>query len=181
MAEESTQRPASPGSLCPSCERFIGSADLCPYCGADSARPAAFRVFRLAALFLAILGLAFLCLASARRENPRVAIGDISPFMNFARVRVAGTVEKAPYAPRRDGKLDYLAFTLDDGSGRLRVTAERRVAQELEDRGLIPAAGASAEVSGSLSVSADGDPGLRLRRCEDLKIAGPGTARENAL
>jgi hypothetical protein len=181
MAAEIAQRPAARGSLCPSCERFIGPADLCPYCGAESARNPLFRLLRLAALALAVLGLAFLYLMSVHKDTPRIAIGDISPFMNFASVRVKGAVERTPYTSRRDGKVDYIFFTLDDGSGQLRVAAERRVARELADRGLIPAAGERVEVSGSLGVSADGAPRLRLRRIEDLKIASPAAGRNSAL
>jgi len=172
MGDGNSQGHRLAASLCPSCERFIGPADVCPYCGTGSARTPVLRLLRAAALLLSFLGLAFLYLMSAHREIPLVAVADISPFMNFARVRVAGTVTRAPYVPRRDGAVDYLFFTLDDGSGLIRVAAQDRVARRLVEGGLLPGAGSSAEASGSLSVSAEGDPKLRLHRAEDLKVAG---------
>lgn len=156
--------------LCPSCERFIGPADVCPYCGTDSAKSPVLRVLRYAALLLGVAGLAFLYLMVTHRDLPVIKVGEITPMMNFAYVRLAGVVERDAYVVRKKGKVDYISFSLDDGSGQLRVAAYRDIAQALAEKGLVPERGAFVDVTGSLSVSADGRAKLYLRAVEQLKI-----------
>jgi hypothetical protein len=156
---------------CPSCERFIGPADACPYCGTDSAKSPLLRGLRWAALLLAVLGVLFLYLMSVRRELPRVRIGDLAPAMNFARVRVAGTVERDPYVARVGGRADYLSFMLTDGSGSLRVAAYRDKAREIVDGGRVPARGSAVEVSGYVQVRSDGSYRLTIEEAHHLRTA----------
>ena len=169
MTEDGTgQRPAAREGTCPGCERFIGPADACPYCGADAAPRPGFRFLRYASLLLAVLGLAFLYLSTTRRDIPLVRIADITPLMNYASVRVAGTVVGNPYVKQANGVVDYVAFTLDDGSGRLRVTADGRVARALASRRTLPGAGSRVGAAGSLSVPAEGVARLRLQAADQL-------------
>ena len=158
------------GAFCPSCERFIGPADVCPYCDADSAKPPIVRLLRLVALVLALAGLAFLYLAATSKELPMVRISEITPMMNFAQAQVAGSVQKSPYVGEKKGTVDYISFPINDGSGELRVVAYGAVAKSLKDKGLLPVKGNSVEVAGSLDVTADDQPRLRLGSMERLKI-----------
>jgi hypothetical protein len=174
MDKGDSRGPAALEGLCPGCERFIGPADVCPYCGADAFKRPGLRFLRRAALLLALLGLAFLYLAAGRRELPLVRIADITPLMNYASVRVAGAAVGKPYVSRRNGAADYAAFTLDDGSGRLRVTADGATARALVERRLLPDSGSRAAVSGRLSVSADGGAKLRLQSADQLVTEGGG-------
>ena len=150
------------GALCPSCERFIGPTDVCPYCGADSARRPILRHLRRAALLLAVAGVGGLYLFARQSNPPVVKIGAISPAMNFAFVRVNGHVSGAAKVLREGGDVDYVAFFVGDGTGRLRVTAEGPVARALAGSGGVPADGEDVDVTGTINVSAEGPPRLRL-------------------
>jgi DNA/RNA endonuclease YhcR with UshA esterase domain len=158
------------GAFCPSCERFIGPADVCPYCDADSARPPIMRTLRCVSLVLAFVGLGFLYLAATTKELPTQKISEITPMMNFARSQVAGSVQKDPYVGEKKGLVDYISFPINDGSGELRVVAYGAVAKSLKDRKLLPVKGDFVEVTGDLDVTADGNPKLRLDATEKLRI-----------
>jgi len=170
MAEGAIPRAARRGELCPSCERFIGPADVCPYCGADSAKSPLLRMLRWYAVILAVAGLVFLFLMAVPREATVVSIGDITPFMNFGRVAVSGKVTREPYVSNREGKVDYVSFLIDDGSGQMRVAAEDAVAESFVAGRRLPAKGAQIQATGILSVSAEGLVRLRLMTAEDLLI-----------
>jgi hypothetical protein len=159
--------------LCPSCERFIGPADECPYCNADSARAPALRVLRYAALALAVPGLFFLYLMARGTDVPLVRIGDVNPLMNFAYVRVAGAVERDAYVGKDGDTVDYVSFLVSDGTGKLRVAAYDDVARGLARESRLPRAGDRVESAGSLSVAADGRTRLRLRSPDALLIGRP--------
>ena len=172
MPEEN--EPAEPGSaICPSCERWIGTADVCPYCQADSAKLPMLRVLRYGALLLAVAGLGALYVAARYRELPVIRIDEITPLMNYAYVRVAGTVERNAYVARRNGQVSYLSFSVNDGTGPLRVAAYRDVAEALAGRNMVPAAGMRVDAAGSLSVQAGGNVRLILQSAEQLKTVPP--------
>lgn len=164
-------------AVCPSCERFMGPAAVCPYCDADSRHHPFVRRIRYSALFLALAGLVLLYVMARHRDTPLVRVGQINPAMNFGCVRVNGTVSRRPYVSREADRVDYVSFLVDDGTGSLRVAAYRDVARVLEAADRLPTKGQSVEVSGVLTVSGDGDLRLRLRSPEHVKmIAGVNPA-----
>ncbi len=110
-------------ACCPACSRFIGPADVCPYCDTDSARLPVWRRLRWIAIIMAVAGLAVLMVVVTHRELPRVTAKAMRPTMNYAMVRVQGKVASAP-ASRRGGST---SFTLQDATGRWTVYADPRV------------------------------------------------------
>jgi len=154
-------------TLCPSCNRYIGPVGKCPYCNTDAGPPPLMRAMRLVALLLATAGLLLLYLTARHREPPLVRIADITPVMNFAQVRVAGTVSRKAYISRNR---DSISFTVADDSGSIRVAAYRHVASALLESNQTPGAGDHVEVSGSLSVTADAMPKLYLKAPAHLSI-----------
>jgi hypothetical protein len=179
-------RTVSPPSdaHCPACERFIGPAPACGYCGCDARRAPLRRALRLGALVLALAGLGFVYLLARRTGPAPVAVESIRPTMNYAALNVAGSVAGRPYVKRVRGRVDYLSFTLDDGTGRLRVAARAPVAGQLVDRGLLPRKGDRVQAAGRVHVSAYGRPSLylmsarhlqRLTRPEAASRGGPAT------
>jgi hypothetical protein len=161
-------------AFCPSCERFIGPADVCPYCDADSARPPILRFLRRTALVLAIAGLGLFYLAAVAKEVPVTRISSITPMMNFARVQVAGAVREDAYVRERTGVVDSVSFVLDDGSGELRVVAYNNVARNLRDDRLVPRKGDVVEVNGTLDATADAKPKLRIISAAGVHIRQAG-------
>jgi hypothetical protein len=172
--------PASPGqpappaeTLCGSCGRFVGALTRCPHCGARVTGRLSVRLFRYAAVLLSTVGLGLLYLMAIKREIPLVQVGKLSPTMNFAFVRVAGTATEDAHVIRDRGSVRSVRFTIDDGTGEIPVTAFAEKGRALVDAGRLPHAGDRVEVTASLNVSADrvtlylqSADALRLTRAE---------------
>lgn len=156
--------------ICPSCGRFVGALTRCPHCGAAVRKRLSVRVFRYFALLLGTVGLLFLYLMVRNREIPLVKIGEITPTMNFAYVRVHGRVASDARVYREGDQIQGLGFVVDDGSGEIGVRAYRAVARELLASNMVPRMGDTVTVAGSLSVSADDHVLLRLQSPQQLKL-----------
>ncbi len=141
----------SPGE-CPSCGRFVGPYEKCPYCGAAVGQRMAVRVFRYGSLALAVVGLAVLLFVATRSRVPTVEIGSLAGTMNWAYVRVEGTVIRQP---AYDPEARSLTFWVWDGTGEIMVTAYRSEAEWLQAHGLVPVMGDGVAVEGTLRVKED--------------------------
>ena len=139
------------GALCPVCNRYIGPVSKCPYCSSDASKSPLILTIKISALLLATAGMFLLYLTAKHREPPPVTSAEITPAMNFAHIRISGTVRRKPYIARDN---DYLSFRVYDESGSIQVVAYRKTAQSLISSGQLPAAGDSVNVRGNLSSSA---------------------------
>jgi DNA/RNA endonuclease YhcR with UshA esterase domain len=123
-------------------------------------------MLQYASLVLAVAGLILLYLFSVNRDIPVVKVGNITPTMNFAYVRIIGEVTRDAYAFKSGG----VVFNVKDGSGEIAVMGARAQADALEAAGKLPRRGDQIEVAGSLSVSADQEPRLRLQSADQLVL-----------
>ena len=163
-------------SDCPSCGRFVGPYEVCPYCGARQAPRISLRAVKWGAILLATVGLALLWVAAARAPLPHISIQQAAATMNFAYVEIAGQVVRSPtYNP--DSR--SLSFVVDDGTGQMRVWAFRDVVDELRAAGHIPGLGDQVTVAGTLRVREE-DVSLTLNVPEHLDIQR-ATAEERAI
>jgi hypothetical protein len=163
--------PVRPG-YCPSCERFIGPLDACPYCDCPSERQAGLRLLRILAVVLAVVGLGLLAFSVHDREPAHLAVTSIRPSMNFARVRIRGTVITAPRSGLARSGEPWYGFTLQDGTNRLRISAFGDTASALIARnstgGLTT--GISVRAEGWLSIRAGQLPALQIRNPAHLQF-----------
>ena len=107
---------------CPSCGRYIGPHEACPYCGARLAGRTSIRAVKIAAVALATVGLAILWFAAIRAEVPLIQIGQAGATMNMAYVRIKGRCTRAPtYNPESE----TLSFWIEDDTGEMYVSAYR--------------------------------------------------------
>ena len=157
----------APG-CCPACNRFTGPVPVCPYCDIQIPMPPALRLIKAAAILLASAGLSGLWLSASRLQPPIVRIADISPSMNYARVRIAGRVAGAPRSGRNDGSIH---FTVNDGTGRLRIYADVAPTEELTS-------GDGIAVTGSIKISAARDPVLFVHSPSHITVTGRPTEGE---
>lgn len=154
---------------CSSCGRFIGPYETCPHCGARQAPRLSLRAVKRAAIILSTVGLALLWFVAIRAPLPRISINQATSTMNFAYVEIAGQVVRGPtYNPDSQS----LSFTVDDGSGRMRVWAFRDVAEELRRRGRVPGLGDRVIVAGTLRARED-DISLTLNVPDHLDVLRP--------
>lgn len=169
ISDQSSVSGVQPG-LCAGCGRYIGAADVCPYCDADSSRPPAFKHLRAMAWILSTAGLATLWAVAGGRDVPDLRVSEITPMMNFATVRITGEVAGKPRTRRRGDQVDYTSFSLWDGSGSVRVAAYDSVARDLASRDDAPRKGAGVAVVGRLDVRAGSRPVLRVQTADHVTV-----------
>ncbi len=139
-------------SHCPSCGRYAGPYEACPYCGAHLAGRMPVRLVKVAAILLATAGLVLLWFAATRAEVDLIQIGQAGATMNMAYVRLEGRCTREP---AYDPESDYLSFWLEDDTGEIRVSAYRAETRQLIEQGRVPALGDVVEVTGTLRVRED--------------------------
>jgi len=139
-------------SHCPSCGRYVGPYEACPYCGARLTGRISIRVVKIIAVVFATVGLAVLWFAATRAEVPLVQIGQANATMNMAYVRLQGRCTRAP---TYDLDSDYLSFWIEDDTGEIYVSAYRAETRQIIEEGRVPALGDRVEVAGTLRVRED--------------------------
>lgn len=175
-----TAQNTGQGTVCPSCNRFVGAYDRCPYCGTSIPKRISLRALRYLSLLVAIAGVVCLHLMAMYRDIPTVTIGDISPAMNFGYKRVIARVSQ-PLRYYRDGeKITGCMFAMEDDTGELRVRAFRPVAEELARRGITLRKGDRISVAGTLQVMED-TPRMLLQSPDQLEVLDAAQILEVAL
>ncbi len=131
MKEEETgqtagSKPALPESkvlpddaYCPSCGRFVGAYERCPYCQATMTTRMGVKIVRRLAVAGAIIGLIMLWFAARAKVPPEINIGSIDVNNNMALVRVTGRVVGLRLVTEKN----TFSLTIDDGSGRMSLSA----------------------------------------------------------
>lgn len=155
---------------CASCGRFVGALTRCPHCGARVNKRLSVRATRYAAVFLSVVGLMLLYWMAVSQKIPTITIGEITPTMNFAYVRIDGTVSGETRIFKENGLVRSMRFDLHDGTGEIPVTAYQAQARELVEKGLIPRSGDHISVAGSLSVAADDRILLRIQVADQVEL-----------
>jgi hypothetical protein len=128
------------------------------------------RILRIGSVVLAVAGLVLLYLAVTHRELPVQKIGEITPLMNYAYVRIVGTVPRNCYVGDDDGVVDYVSFVVKDDTGSMRVKAQGEVALKLSEMGRLPQRYMHVDVAGSLNVAPGKKPEMRLQAPRQLLL-----------
>ncbi len=164
------------GATCPSCGRFVGPLEKCPYCGADIQKRIPLKFIRLACLVLAILGIALLVYAASGATTPTTKINDIGATMNYAYVRIQGTVTRGPlYDPDQQS----LRFYVADDTGEIQAATFRDVTQQLVAQNKIPTIGDQITTEGTLRVR-DDFTSFNVSSADKLQLTPP-SARDIAI
>jgi len=151
---------------CPSCGRFVGTANKCPYCGSKVEKRMSLLAIRWAAIFLATVGLFLLWMMAVSRDIPVVLLGNIQPTMNFGQIRVIGQVKGDARQNRSGGGW---RFTVDDETDSMMVWISKKQAQELIKSNRMPKEQDSVNFVGSLSIS-DESSSLRLLSVKEFQL-----------
>ena len=105
------------GISCPSCGRFVGAHDRCPYCGTGLQKRVSLKSLRYISLIVAIVGLVCLQLMAMSRETPAKEISSITPAMNFAYIKVKGIATRPMKYYRTGDKVSSCYIYLKDKTG----------------------------------------------------------------
>jgi hypothetical protein len=139
---------------CPSCKRFVGPLEECPFCGADVPKKRSTIYLKYGALVIAVVGTLLLIPFAVYTETPLVKVKDIQPTFNNAVIKVKGGVPDTPsYYDNPTGKSFY--FSVDDGTGIMPVkiyddVVKDMLAKNTRSKPCIPAFGDRVEITGSL-------------------------------
>lgn len=162
--------PHPVGSMCPSCGRFVGPLEKCPFCGAQIQKRLPLKFLQLACLVLAILGIVILVYAVSGAPTPTTKIGSIDATMNYGYVRLDGTITGGPIY---DASAATLKFYIADDTGELQATTFRDVTRALIAEHKIPSAGDRISVQGTLRIRDDATS-LAVASADKLELTSPG-------
>jgi DNA/RNA endonuclease YhcR with UshA esterase domain len=154
-------------STCPSCGRDVGTDEICPHCGADLKRRVKVRAFGIAAIVVAVAGVAVLLFFASRAPVPAVKVSDIESTSNYAYVQLDGVVSRGP-----NYNLDSqsITFWVRDDTGEIMASAFRDQTQGLIAADRVPAPGDAITLQGTLRVR-DGTPSLTIDSADSVKLA----------
>jgi len=162
--------------FCPSCGRYVGTLEKCPYCGSRVPKRLSFRLLKWGGLAVAVLGVLFLCadvrgLHIATRPPYEISISDLflenATLMNMGQVVLTGRATFVKFY-EDTGFLGMYLTDLENSDASVFVRAYDSTTKaliELENRRLrenrgspaFPAVGDIVTVRGSLRVRAIGD------------------------
>ncbi len=118
---------------------------------------------------LALGGIGILLFAVSGAATPTLSIGNITPTMNFAYVKIVGKVTRGPIY---DAEQESLRFYVADDTGELQVGSFREVTQQLVSEGRVPTVGDAVEVEGTLRVRDDFTT-LNLSSADKVDVIAP--------
>ena len=161
---------------CPSCGRYVGPLQVCPYCRAFHWKRPLTMAFKYLSPVLAVIGLVVLHQLGQAMGNPLVSIAELGRTSNFAYVQVKGYVCDVPRFYRATAAEDphsgTLEFCLDDSTGRTRVKTYQDATRRLIRQGKVPAFGDRVTVTGNYQVRTHRHS-LILGASEELEISRP--------
>lgn len=154
-------------TLCPSCGRFVGAYEKCPYCGAALHKRMSLLIWKRIAVGGTILGLLLMWFAATRMTPSLVQIGEIQETYNNAQVTIRGTVVDRRLDPERGS----IMLTVADESGAIGARSFNAL-PEFEKLGNVPKVGDRIEAVGTIQIDAVYGTSLNLALPHRLKVMG---------
>ena len=143
------------GKTCPSCGRYIGSLERCPYCGAKIPKHTAYYYAKYGSLSFAIIGIVFLLIFAQSIPVQYVKIGDITQTYNYAVVEIKGVVSSAPSLVIHSDGTSTLYINVDDGTGVMSVHVYSPVIGRLVEKNKVPGYGDFVKIIGNVYFRGD--------------------------
>ena len=151
-------------TLCPSCGKFVGAYEKCPYCGTELKKRMSIIFFKRAALVVALGGLFLLWLTATKLKPHLIKINEISPMYNNAVVEIRGKVISTKMK-----KKDDISFLVDDGTGELKCQAFRGRAK-MRKTGNLPHAGDTVSVIGQINITDKWGTSMMINVPSNVKV-----------
>lgn len=152
-------------TICPSCGRFVGAYEKCPYCAATLHKRMSLLIWKRIAVGGTILGLLIMWFAATKMDPTRVQIGEIQETYNNAQVTLRGTVVDR----RLDPGQKSISITIADETGAIGARSFSALPR-FRELGNVPEVGDLIETVGTIQISAVYGTSLNLDLPERLKI-----------
>ncbi|MFH1037385.1 MAG: hypothetical protein V1789_01775 [PVC group bacterium] len=165
LSEEKGVREFPDETLCPSCGRFVGAYEKCPYCGAELKKRMSLIMWKRIAVFGTLLGLGIMWFAATRMEPAKIQIGEIQETYNNAQVTIQGVV----IGRRLDEDKGSITLVIADKSGSIQARSFSAL-PKFKELGNIPKVGDLISTVGTIGVDAVYGTSLNLGLPHRLKI-----------
>ncbi len=152
-------------TLCPSCGRFVGAYEKCPYCGAELKKRMSLIMWKRIAVVGTLLGLGIMWFAATKMEPAKIQIGEIQETYNNAQVTIQGVV----IGRRLDEDKGSITLVIADKSGSIQARSFSAL-PKFKELGNIPKVGDLISTVGTIGVDAVYGTSLNLGLPHRLKI-----------
>ncbi len=137
---------------CPNCGRYVGSLEVCPYCGTKIPKHTSYYYAKYGSLTFAVLGVLFLLVFAQSTPVQYVHIGDIGPTYNYALVRISGVVSSAPSLVVKSDGSATLYINVDDGTGVMSIHVYNPTIGRMASQNKVPGFGDFVDIKGEIYI-----------------------------
>ena len=173
LSQETGLREFPEETLCPSCGRFVGAYEKCPYCGAELKKRMSLIMWKKISVFGTLLGLGIMWFAAIHMNPQEVQIGNIQETYNNAQVTIQGVV----ISRRLDEESGSISLVIADESGSIQARSFSAL-PKFKELGNIPEVGDMISTVGTIGVDAVYGTSLNLGLPHRLKILDSPEAEE---
>ena len=173
LSQETGLREFPEDTLCPSCGRFVGAYEKCPYCGAELKKRMSLIMWKKISVFGTLLGLGIMWFAATQMDPQEVQIGNIQETYNNAQVTIQGVV----ISRRLDDESGSISLVIADKSGSIQARSFSAL-PKFKELGNIPEVGDMISTVGTIGVDAVYGTSLNLGLPHRLKILDSPEAEE---
>ncbi len=173
LSQETGLREFPEETLCPSCGRFVGAYEKCPYCGAELKKRMSLIMWKKISVFGTLLGLGIMWFAAIHMNPQKVQIGEIQETYNNAQVTIQGVV----ISRRLDEESGSISLVIADKSGSIQARSFSAL-PKFKELGNIPEVGDIISTVGTIGVDAVYGTSLNLGLPHRLKILDSPEAEE---
>ncbi len=136
--------------ICPNCGRYVGSLEVCPYCGTKMPKHTSYYYAKYGSLTFAVLGIIIILVLAQNMPVQYVQIKDIGPTYNYALVEIRGVISSPPSLVVKSGGMETLYINVDDGTGVMSVHIYNPIVERIAKANKIPGYGDFVTMKGEL-------------------------------
>jgi len=163
-------------TLCPSCGRFVGAYEKCPYCGAELKKRMSLIIWKRIAVFGALAGLFLMWLAATKMAPKLLEVADITETYNNAIIRAQGMVVERQLTEDKG----MVKLTLADESGSITALSFSGL-PKFRELGNLPRVGDKVMLMGQVSISDQYGPSLFINLPAKVEILESQPAEEASI
>lgn len=163
---------------CPSCGKFVGPYEKCPYCQADLKKRLSLKLVKRISVIGSVVGLIMLWYASKMQEIPVVKVSSITERMNNALVEVVGTIVTAKFEEEKNS----FSYIVADETGKIKLNGSNALSNFKNAYGdNMPQEGDKIRVAGQLNISEKFGTSMFIKNPKRIVIVEKDIASEKKI